>query len=120
MNDEFKIILKKTKTYFPNSFINNKNELILEPENNLYFRLEEGDSVLDFKSKLLSWLSRPISKGLNEYWSESVLKSLNNLLETDLTKEDMRKIYTFLGFDENRALSIKFIKSNYNLSLFKN
>ena len=45
---------------FPKAFINNSNEIILEPKNNVYFRLDDVKTEFDFKCKMFAWLSRPI------------------------------------------------------------
>ncbi|WP_438312258.1 hypothetical protein [Sporosarcina sp. FA9] len=112
-----KSIINHSLRIFPKCFINHSNEIILEPKNNVYFRLEDVNTALDFKCKMFAWLSRPIAKSLNKYWSPKVLKSLNELLETNFTKADMYLIYDALGNDINRALSIKFIESNYDLKV---
>ncbi|CAN7413454.1 hypothetical protein LJR015_004048 [Peribacillus frigoritolerans] len=104
---------------FPKSFINRSNEIILEPKNNIYFRLEDVKTELDFKCKMFAWVSRPISKSLNKYWSPRVLKSFNEFMGTHFTKQEMLKIYDRLGNDVNRKLTIRFIESNYDLSLLE-
>lgn len=119
LNEEiaFKSIINRALHIFPKSFINRNNEIILEPKNNVYFRLEDVDTELDFKCKMFAWLSRPISKGLNRYWSSKVLSSFNSLLGTNFTKEEMYKIYDRLGNDVNKRLTIRFIESGYDLTL---
>jgi hypothetical protein len=102
---------------FPKSFINNSNEIILEPRNNVYFRLDGVHTELDFKCKMFAWVSRPIAKSLNKYWAPRVLSSVNQLLRTNFSKDDMYLIYDRLGNDVNRPLAIKFIESNYDLTL---
>jgi hypothetical protein len=102
---------------FPKSFINHNNEIILEPRNNVYFRLDDVRTELDFKCKMFAWLSRPIAKGLNKYWAPRVLSSFNQLLRTNFNKDDMNLIYDRLGNDVNRPMAIKFIESNYDLTL---
>jgi hypothetical protein len=119
VNNDMKRLIERTKKMFPKSFINNRNELILEPKNNIYFKLEDVQSELDFKCKLIAWLSRPISKGVNKYWQRKLLKNFNAFLGTNFTNEDMRQIYGFLGNDVNRSLCVEFIESNYDLSLLK-
>lgn len=121
LNEEIalKSIINHALQIFPKSFINNSNEIILEPRNNVYFRLDGVNSELDFKCKMFAWLSRPIAKGLNKYWSPKVLNGFNRLLNTNFTKEDMYKIYDRLGNDVNRELTIRFIKSNYDLSILE-
>ena len=121
LDDEIAIksIINRALQVFPKSFINKNNEIILEPRNNVYFRLEDVDTELDFKCKMFAWLSRPIAKGLNKYWSTKILNSFNELLGTNFTKDDMYKIYASLGNDINRELTINFIQSEYDLSLLK-
>lgn len=114
-----KNIINHALDCFPKSFINRSNEIILEPKNNVYFRLEDVTSELEFKSKVFAWLSRPIAKSLNRHWSPRVLKSVNELLGTTFTKDDMHLIYNRLGNDINRPLTIAFIESNYDLTLLE-
>lgn len=119
MNPAIEELVKKTKKTFPKSFVNQANELIFEPKNNLYFRLEDVDTELDFQCKMFAWLSRPICKGLTDHWSKKVLKNFNQFLGTHFTKEEMNDIYTYLGNDVNRPLCIEFVRSNYDFSLLK-
>lgn len=119
MNNEIKQLVEKTKRCFPDSYILNQDELILEPENNICIKLTNIQNELDFKCKILAYLSRPSCKGLSEYWQTKILHGLNSLLETNFTKEDAALIYTWLGYDVNRELSKKFIKSNYDVSLLR-
>lgn len=117
MNAEVKALVKKTKQVFPKSFVNRQNELIVEPKNNIYFRLEDVENELDFKCKVIAWLSRPSCKGVSEDWQIKIRKGFNELLETNFTEEEMSQIYTYLGNDVKRALSIAFIQSGYDLTL---
>ncbi|NWL87577.1 hypothetical protein DMN77_08160 [Paenibacillus sp. 79R4] len=119
MNNEIalKSIINRALHVFPKSFINHNNEIILEPRNNVYFRLDEVETELDFKCKMFAWLSRPIAEGLNRYWSPLVLNCFNELLKTNFSKDEMYEIYDRLGNDVNRKLTIRFIESGYDLSL---
>ncbi|QUH22203.1 hypothetical protein [Alkaliphilus sp. B6464] len=119
MKNEVKKCLERVNLIFPKSFINLRGELILEPKNNVYFRLEDVNTELDFKCKVIAWLSRHSCKGVSNYWQKRFLKGINEFLCTDFSKEDMRKIYTTLGNDANRKLCVKFIESNYDLSLLE-
>lgn len=121
LNEEIalKSIINNALQVFPKSFINRSNEIILEPKNNVYFRLEDVDTELDFKCKMFAWVSRPIAKSLNKYWSPRVLNSFNSLLGTNFTKEQMYTIYNYLGNDINRQLTIRFIESNYDFVLLE-
>ncbi|WP_342550492.1 hypothetical protein MKX57_17525 [Lysinibacillus sp. FSL M8-0216] len=116
---ELKSIINQTLQAFPNAFINRSNEIILEPRNNVYFRLEDVTTALDFKCKMFAWLSRPIAKSLNRYWSPKVLSSFNEVLGTNFTNGEMNRIYDRLGNDVNRPLTIRFIEFNYYLKLLE-
>ncbi len=109
--------VKRALNIFPQSFINRNNEIILQPKNNVYFRLDDVESELDFKCKMFAWVSRPIAKSLNKYWWPRVLLNFNEYMGTNFTKDEMYKIYDRLGNDVNRYLTILFIESNYDLSL---
>lgn len=119
MEKTLKIMIAKSLQVFPKSFINQDNELILEPTNNVYFRLEDMETELEFKCKMMAWVSRPIAKGLSPKWSKKVLASVNELLGTRFSKADMQVIYTELGNDVNPGLSVQFIESGYDLSLLE-
>lgn len=114
---ELRPVIDRALEIFPNSFISRSEEMILEPKNNISFRLEDVGNELDFKCKLLAWVSRPVSRSLNQYWWPRVLKSCNEFLGTSFTRKEMLLIYDRLGNDVNRNLSIKFIQSNYDLKL---
>lgn len=121
LNEEIalKSIINRALNTFPKSFINRSNEIILEPRNNVYFRLDEVDTELDFKCKMFAWVSRPIAKSLNRYWSPRVLSCFNQLMGTNFTRDEMYDIYDRLGNDINRKLTIRFIESGYDLSILE-
>ncbi|HEY2492698.1 MAG TPA: hypothetical protein VGI33_07300 [Paenibacillus sp.] len=112
-------IINKSLQAFPKSFINNNNEIILNPRNNVYFRLEGVNTELEFKCKMFAWLSRPIAKGLNKYWWPLVLESFNEVLGTRFTKDEMYEIYDHLGNDVNRKLTVQFIESGYDMDILR-
>jgi hypothetical protein len=68
---------------------------------------------------VLAWLSRPSCKGVSDYWQKRIRGIVNEFLGTEFTHDEMEEIYTRLGNDCNRELSIVFIDSNYDLSLLK-
>ena len=114
-----KSIINHALHAFPKSFINHNNEIILEPRTNVYFRLDNVDSELEFKCKMFAWVSRPIAKSLNKYWAPRVLSSFNTVMKTNFTKDDMYAIYDRLGNDVNRKLTIRFIESGYDMSILR-
>ncbi|WP_240036602.1 DUF3797 domain-containing protein [Paenibacillus amylolyticus] len=112
-------MIEKALQVFPKSYVYRNEELILEPRNNVYFRLVDVETEIDFKCKMFAWVSRPIAKSLNKYWAPRVLKSFNTLMDTNFTKSDMYLIYDRLGNDVNRKLTIRFIESGYDMELLK-
>lgn len=114
---ELRNILNYTLHAFPKSFVNRNNELILEPRNNVYFRLDGVKTELEFKCKMFAWVSRPIAKSLNKNWRPRVLNSFNEVMGTSFTHEEMYIIYDMLGNDVNRPLTIRFIESGYDMRI---
>lgn len=112
-----KNIVNYAMNVFPKSFINNSNEFIVEPRNNVYFGLSDVKTEFDFRCKMFEWLSRPIAYELNKYWAPKLLHGFNRLLKTNFTKSDMEIIYAELGNCVNRPLTIRFIESGYDLSV---
>lgn len=111
---------------FSGSFINEINEIILYPETNLYFRLDDVNSEFDVKCKLLEWCSRdayktkPYDNELkNKVYQEEIMDNINNYLNTNFTKEKMELIYTKLGNAINHNLTIKFVESGYDTKILE-
>lgn len=111
---------------FSGSFINGINEIILYPETNLYFRLDDVNSEFDVKCKLLEWCSRdayktkPYDNELkNKVYHEEIMDNINNYLNTNFTKEKMELIYTKLGNAINHNLTIKFVESGYDTKILE-
>lgn len=118
MNKEFiDGFIDIVEKHSPKCFLNRNNELIIEPKNNIYFRLEDIETELELKCKVLAWLSRPSCKGVSNYWQKRIRAIVNEFLNTEFTFEEMELIYTYLGNDCNRNKSIEFIESNYDLKL---
>src|SRR5690625_5293438 len=118
MNIELaKKFMRLVQKQSPKCFINHNFELIVEPKNNIYFRLEDVETELELQRKVLAWLSRPSCKGVSEYWQKRIRAIVNDYLGTEFTFEEMQEIYTYLGNDCNRKKSIKFIESNYDLTV---
>lgn len=121
---EIDYLINKTLTYgYANglhSFVNENNELIVIPSINAYFRLEDVKTELDFKCKVLNWLSYYVSSNhWNRYWSRKIMKYINYILETNFTKDDFDLIYGRLGNNVHPALTIKFIENNYDMDVLK-
>lgn len=102
--------------YSPNIFINKRNELIVEPKNNIYFRLDDVSSELDLKCKIIAWLSRPSCKGVSNYYQKKIRNIFNEYLGTNFNKNEIEIIYSYLGNDCNRSKTIEFINNKFDLT----
>lgn len=109
--------MKIVKGHSPKCFINDHKELIVVPTKNIYFRLEDVETELELKCKVIAWLSRPSCKGLSNYWQKRVRAIVNEFLGTEFTLDEMNEIYTYLGNDCNRNKTIKFIESDYDMNV---
>lgn len=123
---KMKKYIKRLMDIFPNSFINGLNELILYSSTNLYFGLDDVNSKQDIKCKLLEWCSRDACKTQpfnnnddNTYYQEMIRRRTNYYLKTNFTKEEMELIYTKLGNAINHDLTIKFVKSGYDMDVLR-
>ena len=122
MIDEIFEVMK----HFDGSYINSCGELIISDRGNVYFNAINCTDKECVISKLLECCSRPIAKGepyatnkRNIEWRNSLLCGYNNYLGTNFTQEDMYCIYDKLGNAVNHELTLKFIHSNFYLSLVR-
>ena len=111
---------------FSGSYINQCGELIISDRGNVYFTARNCTNKEDVICKLLEWCSRPIAKGMpystnkrNNEWRKSLLCGYNNYLGTNFTQDDMYWIYDKLGNEVNHGLTLKFIRSGFDLSLVR-
>lgn len=117
LNQSVDRLLHIAKAASPKDFVNHNNEIILEPRNNIYFRLEDVRNELDLKCKVIAWLSRPSCKGVSNYWQKRIRQIVNEFLGTEFSKDEMSHVYTYLGNDVNRALCVRFIETGYDLAI---
>lgn len=117
-------VTKKLSRAYPNSFINSALEFIAHRRANEYFRLEDCETELDVKCKVLEWLSRGAyktcpfsSKRKNEEFHSFMLDGINTFLGTDFTEEDIAVIYQKLGNRVRHDLTIEFINSGFDMSV---
>lgn len=114
--DFIKKFINIAENHSPKCFVNKNNELIIEPKNNIYFRLEDIETELELKCKVIAWLSRPSHTGVSTYWQKRIRTIVNDFLNTRFTVDEMELIYGELGNDCDRNKSIEFIESNYDFS----
>lgn len=111
---------------FPRSFINYMGEFIAHSGANIYFNFDNCKSDLDVKCKVLAWFSRAAYKTApyktdvsNRELHRFFLDGINMFLDTSFSFGDMELIYTYLGNDINRPLTIKFIESGFDMQVLK-
>lgn len=109
---------------FPGSYINRFGEIILSEKGNVYFTAKNCTDKEDIICKLLEWCSRPMAKGepysshkRNNEWREQLISSLNRYLGTNFDQEDMYWIYDQLGNAVNHKLTLRFIRSDFNMAI---
>lgn len=107
------------KKYFWDSFVNDRYEYIIWPKHNIYFRLEDVQSMLDLKCKVLNWCSRYCIKGIPERDQVRMQNFVNEFLQTNFNYDDFEMIYITLGNAINKYLTKKFVENDYDLELLK-
>ena len=90
-----------------------------EEDNDHYFRLKDIETELEFKCKVIEWLSRPGIKGGTELSEKFYLDGVNEFLGTNFSHKEMETVYTYLGNNVNRTKCIKFIESNYDMKVLE-
>lgn len=124
--DVWKAAVKRLTNSFPNSFVNQNLEFIVDKKTNNYFRLEDCKTELDIKCKVLEWLSRaacyatPYRRDrLNKEYQDNLRGYINGYLGTDFTREEMEDIYEKLGNGYDHALTVEFIESGYRMEVLR-
>jgi len=118
--------IEQLSIYFDSCYINDIYELIIEPKNNVYFMLYdllslEADEIeINFKRKFIEWVSRSAHKHVTPYWKNWFKRGFKSYLCVNFSDDDLKVIYTKLGNGVNQKLAIKFIESNFDVSLLRN
>ena len=116
-NEEVKELVKKTIDFFDDygvdTFINSENELILIPQINTYFRLEDVNSKEDFLTKIIAWVCY---YGADNHWnkrfSPMICQYIAYICDTDFEEEDITRIYINVSGSLER--SREYVKSNFD------
>lgn len=118
--------VKRLMDAFPGSFINHCFEFIADIRINSYIRLDNVPDELILKAKVIEYFSRPAFKGeyfhshsKNQEIYDFHLRGLNEFLGTNFSTEEIEDIYCKLGNGINRTLTLKFIKSGYNMQVVR-
>lgn len=120
--------LKDLFRAFPNAIINHNLEFVADPNRrvNSYFRLDNCDSRMEARCKVLEYLSREAykSKHYNVKWRNDLVheyhrQGINAFCGTNFSHDDMEIIYAYLGNGVNRQKTLSFIYSGYNLAVLR-
>lgn len=105
---------------FKGSFINENNELILVPKTNLYFRLDDVNTIEDLIYKILAWCSRDCCKAQpfyaewrNNKYHNDLIDKFNEFLGVDYDIGKWGWIYTEFGNGCNKEKCREFIKEEF-------
>jgi hypothetical protein len=111
---------------FDGSFFNEQDEFIAHRYSNTYFIFNNCESEEDVKCKVLEWLSRSAHKGIpyaqewrNKQFRKFMLNGINMFLGTAFNDNDIECIYTYLGNACNHEKTVRFIQSDYNMSILE-
>jgi len=104
---------------FLKCFVNRNFEFIAHPLRNSYFMLEGVETELELKAKVIEWLSREAIKGGTQVEQKYHLDGINQFLETNFNREDMERVYTYLGNAVNHIKTLRFIESGYDTTMLK-
>ena len=119
-------LVQKLMNCFPRSFVNQYGEFIAHKQANEYYILQDCETELDIKCKILEWFSRGAyktepygSKQKNDEFHKFMRDGINEFLGTDFDSKDMEVIYTYLGNRCNHKRTLEFIKSGYDVQALK-
>ena len=113
---------------FHKGIVNSSLEFIAYPHQrvNSFFRLNGCNTEEDVAAKVLEWLSRDAFKGQyfaserrNTEIRDYHLNGINSFCGTGFSRDNMELIYCRLGNSIRHDLTVKFIRSGYDLSVLE-
>lgn len=117
---------KRLMYCFPGSFINTNGEFIAHRKANEWFDLFSCKDDVEIKCKVLECLSRAAYKSqpfssnrANRELHQQMRDGINEYLGANFTESDMDEIYTYLGNGCNRAKTLRFVQSGYDLTILQ-
>lgn len=108
LNEVFKFMQE-----FGCDFLNCTGEIIIDQLTNTYTSIIGCESVDDVKARILMSMCRPIGKGLDLYHANRLLDRFNKYFNTELTRNDMLKIYRDLCYSSKLEENKEFIKRGF-------
>lgn len=119
-------LLKKLGRAFPEAYINMHEEFIVDIDRNIYFILSDCETEDDIRAKVLEWLTSWATtatpyrtEGLNYKLHAELQLRINRYLGTHFTADEFLTIYTALGNRVDHELTMKFIKSNFDMKVLE-
>lgn len=113
---EMVALLNKFFRCFPKAFINGKNEMIAYPPRNSYFLLDNVSSAIEFKCKVLEWLSYETCSDRTSWRSKKYHQDgICKFFGKKFSQRAFDLIYQKLGNGIRRPLCIKFIESGLKM-----
>lgn len=100
-------------TEFEIDLLNRFDELIIDEPTNTYVSIENCKDIEDVKTYVVFNLCRPIGKGLEEQAATRLLGRLNRYFKTNLTRQDLRLMYTKLCYVSKLDEFKDFIKRGF-------
>lgn len=126
VNDEIREAAHDLLDCFPGSIVNAIGEFVADIPANAYFNLKSCKDYEEVKCKVLEAFSRDAFKTepfktrhRNAEFHWKMLEGINAFLGTEFTGEDMEKIYTPIGNGVNRELTLRFIRSQYDMRILE-
>lgn len=108
---------------FKDSYINSQNELILIPKFNIYFRLDDVETVQDLEVKVIAWLSKSAcnfnyyeQEWRNRKFEKELRDKLNSFLGTKFNSFEWNYLYSIYGIMVNKMKLYEFVESNFDLT----
>lgn len=111
---------------WPQSFIYRNGEFIAHKRSNTYLIFENCETMEDLQCKVLEWFSRAAHKTQpydteksNRKFHQFMLDGVNKFLGTAFSFDDMELIYTYLGNAVHHDLTVRFVRSGYDLEVLQ-
>jgi hypothetical protein len=96
--------------------INRYGDLIIDEPTNTYTSITHCADMDDVKTSVVFALCRPIGKGLRERDAKRLLERLNKYFHTELTRDDMSRLYGRLCYVSKFDEFKDFIKRGFPMS----
>lgn len=115
--------LSQLMVLFKDSYINSQNELILIPNFNIYFRLDDVETVQDLEAKVIAWLSKSAcnfnyyeQEWRNRKFERKLRSNINEFLDVHFNSFEWNYLYSIYGNMVNKNGLYEFVENNFDLT----